>query len=236
VGVKLGGLLTWAFAFPGTPYFAGYRTLTTNGIDLPVLGAFKLLGRLVGSRLPLTSSGAIGLDDVLANGVRVQPEVDGLATWDGAALQVLVWNYHDDLVTSPAAPVHLTVHVPASFGSRARISHLRVDESHGDAYTVWLAQGMPASPSVAQLAALRGAMEPAALVPGRTVGVAADGSVAVDFELPRFGVSLVTIVPAEEREGGCSCRIGGGPTNPAGLLALGALFLVASGRRGRRRA
>ena len=38
--------MTWAFTFPGTPYFAGYRALTTNGIDLPVMGAFKLLGAL----------------------------------------------------------------------------------------------------------------------------------------------------------------------------------------------
>jgi xylan 1,4-beta-xylosidase len=52
VGVKLGGLLTWAFTFPGTPYFAGYRTLATNGINLPVLGAFELLGRLAGTACP----------------------------------------------------------------------------------------------------------------------------------------------------------------------------------------
>ena len=100
VGVKLGGLLTWAFTFPGTPYFAGYRALATNGINLPVLGAFKLLGRLAGTRLPLTSSGARALDDILMNGVRGEPDVDGMATLDGAAIQVLVWNYHDDIVTA----------------------------------------------------------------------------------------------------------------------------------------
>ncbi len=70
MGVKVRGLLTWAFTFPGTPYFAGYRALATNGIDLPVLNAFKLLGRLDGTRLPLTSSGARALDDILANSVR----------------------------------------------------------------------------------------------------------------------------------------------------------------------
>jgi xylan 1,4-beta-xylosidase len=196
VGVKLGGLLTWAFTFPGTPYFAGYRALATNGINLPVLGALKLLGRLDGTRLPLTSSGARTLDDVVTNGVRGQPEIDGMATLDGAAVQVLVWNYHDDLVTVPATPVHLAIKVPPGFGPSARVSHLRVDESHGDAYTVWVSQGMPASPSAGQVAALRQAMEPSSLVPDRAVAVAADGSVGVDFELPRFGVSLVTILPA----------------------------------------
>jgi xylan 1,4-beta-xylosidase len=195
VGVKLGGLVTWAFTFPGTPYFAGYRALATNGIHLPVLGAFKLLGRLAGTRLLLTSSGARTLDDVVANGVRGEPQVDGMATLDGAAVQVLLWNYHDDIVAVAATPVHLAISVPASFGSSVRVSHLRVDESHGDAYTVWVSQGMPASPSAAQVAALQRAMDPALLGPDRTVSVAADGSVAVDFDLPRFGVSLVTIRP-----------------------------------------
>jgi xylan 1,4-beta-xylosidase len=196
VGIKLGGLLTWAFTFPGTPYFAGYRTLATNGINLPVLGAFELLGRLAGARLPLTSSGARALDDVLANGVRGEPDVDGMATLDGDAIRILVWNYHDDIVTVAATPVHLAIRVPAGFGPSVRVSHLRVDESHGDAYTVWVSQGMPASPSAAEGAALQEAMDPELLVPDATVVVAADRSVGVDFDLPRFGVSLVTIAPA----------------------------------------
>lgn len=217
VGVELGGVLTWAFTFPGTPYFAGYRALATNGIHLPVLAAFKLLGRLAGTRLPLTSSGALSLDEILLNGVRGEPDVDAMATLDGAAIQILVWNYHDDIVTVAPTPVHLAIQVPASFGSKVRVSHLRVDESHGDAYTVWLSQGMPQTPSAAQVAALEQAMDPAPLVPDRTVGVAADGTVSLDFDLPRFGVSLVTIQPAagtrdessaEHPRGGCACRVG----------------------------
>jgi len=195
VGVKLGGVLTWAFTFPGTSYFAGYRALATNGINLPVMSAFELLGRLAGTRVPVTSSGARTLDDVLADGVRGQPDVDGMATLDGAAIQVLLWNYHDDLVTAAAAPVRLAITVPASFGSSVRVSHLRVDESHGDAYTFWVAQGMPASPTAEQIAALRAAMDPAPLVADATVAVAAGGLVAIDFDLPRFGVSLVTVTP-----------------------------------------
>ncbi len=197
VGVNLGGVLTWAFTFPGTSYFPGYRALATNGINLPVMSAFELLGRMAGTRVPLTSSGARTLDDVLANSVRGQPDVDGMATLDGAMIQVLLWNYHDDIVMAASAPVRLAITVPPSFGSSVRVSHLRVDESHGDAYTVWLAQGMPATPTAEQIAALRAAMDPAPLVPDATVAVAADGIVALDFELPRFGVSLLTIAPGD---------------------------------------
>lgn len=257
MGVELGGLLTWAFTFPGTPYFAGYRALATNGIGLPVLSAFELLGRLDGTRLPLSSSGARPLDDVLANGVRDQPDVDGMATLDGAAIQILVWNYHDDIVAVAATPVHLAITVPAGFGPNARVSHLRVDESHGDAYTVWVSQDMPSSPSDGQIAALRQAMDPPLLVPDSTVAVAADGSVGVDFDLPRFGVSLVTITPAAgvgdggtdadgavgsggatggagRRGSDCACRVGGrgdAATKSAALLGVIALILLGRRRR-----
>jgi hypothetical protein len=256
LGVELRGLLTWAFTFPETPYFAGYRTLATNGIHLPVLGAFQLLGRLTGSRLPLTSSGADTLSALLANSVRGEPEVDGMATLDGDAIHVLVWNYHDDLVSVAATPVRVTLTLPESFGNAVRVSHLRVDEEHGDAHGVWVAQGMPASPSDAELVALRQAMDPSPLVPDTTLAVPADRSVSLDFELPRFGASLLTLAPAQGSSGGgpssggatssepppksggggCSCRLMGRDdmaTGTAALLGLGALALalMARGRR-----
>ena len=246
VGIKLGGVLTWAFTFPDTPYFPGYRALATNGINLPVLSAFKLLGRLAGSRLPLTSSGAQALNDILTNGVRAQPEVDGMATLDGATIQVLVWNYHDDIVTVAATPVHLAIQVPASFGSSVRVSHLRVDDTHGDAYTVWLAQGMPANPSASEVAALQQAMDPSPLVPDATRAVAANGSVAVDFDLPRFGVSLVSIQasgqggsilsPTRTGGSGCACGVAGhgrGADNGTVLLGLALLAFAMSACRRR---
>ena len=246
LGVNLGGLLTWAFTFPGTPYFSGYRALTTNGIDLPVLGAFKLLGQLSGERLPLTSSGAHALDELLTNSVRDQPEIDGMATLDDDTVRVLVWNYHDELVAVPATPVHLTVHLPASIGARVSVSHLRVDELHGDAHTVWKAQGMPQGPSTAQVRALKQAMAPQLLVPDQTVLVSPSGSVELDFALPRFAVSLLTFRPSDaepatsspsERSSGCACRLGGnGAKRPWASIATGALALLALGLRRRENA
>src|SRR6185503_11556970 len=110
-GINLKGLTTWAFTFPGTPYFAGYRALVTNGIHLPVLNAFKLLGSLAGNRLPVTSSGALPLGDILEGSVRQEPDVDALAAIDGDRIQILVWNYHDDLVDAEPAPVTVSVSV-----------------------------------------------------------------------------------------------------------------------------
>jgi len=235
IGVKLGGLLTWAFTFPGTPYFSGYRALASNGIHLPVLGAFKLLGALGGMRLPVTSSGALTLDSILSGGVRGQSDVDAMATMNGQTIQVLVWNYHDDLVAVPASPVVLAVKVPASFGARVAASHLRVDDTHGNAYAMWIAQGSPSVPSDTQIEALRQAMDPMPLAT-ETVDVVG-GSARLTFELPRFGISLVELAPApavDDANGStastasCHCNLGspdaGG--SPFGtLLALALLVL-----------
>ncbi len=248
LGVKLGGILTWAFTFPGTPYFAGYRVLATNGIDLPVLGAFKLLGSLAGTRLPVVSSGALTLDEILADSVRGQADTDGMATLNGTQVQVLVWNYHDDLVTAPATPIQLTVKVPSTFGARLTVTHLRVDDTHGDAYTLWTTQGSPATPSAAQLAALQQGMDPAPLGAVQTLDVAG-GLVSLAFDLPRFGLSLLTLSPAAgpadasangavtplgAKGGGCACAIstGGGAPAPRALT----LFFVVAGLAARARA
>src|ERR1051326_8262871 len=38
------GMLTWAFEFEDQPYFDGFRTLATTGIDKPVLNLFRMTG------------------------------------------------------------------------------------------------------------------------------------------------------------------------------------------------
>ena len=46
--VNLAGIVTWAFEFEAQPYFAGYRELASNGLDKPVLNAFRMFGLLGG--------------------------------------------------------------------------------------------------------------------------------------------------------------------------------------------
>jgi xylan 1,4-beta-xylosidase len=239
LGVNLRGVLTWAFTFPGTPYFAGYRALATNGIHLPVLNAFQLLGGLSGDRLPVTSSGARPLSELLESSVRGQPDIDALAARDGSRIQILVWHYHDDLVDAPPAPVTVDVSVPPGFGSSASVTHQRVDDAHGDAYSVWVAQGSPAAPSASQLAALQEAMVPVELSPQHEVAVV-NGAVSLSFDLPRFGISLLTLSPPNAGEAevssasdaSSSCRLSAAPRSERSvLLALSLLVALAYARR-----
>ena len=50
-GVNLEGSLTWAFEFEDQAYFAGFRVLATNGIDLPILNVFRMFGHMNGQRV-----------------------------------------------------------------------------------------------------------------------------------------------------------------------------------------
>jgi xylan 1,4-beta-xylosidase len=194
-GVNLRALVTWAWTFDGQPLFLGYRELATGGIHKPVLNVFKMLGRLQGTRLPVTSSGGLGLDTILAEGARgAAPDVDALAALDGDRVAVLLWNYHDDLVAAAPAHVRVRVRLPAGVGPRVRLTHHRVDETHSNAYAAWLALGSPAEANAAQRETLRAAMRLATLEPPRTVE-ATGGAVTVEMDLPRFGVSLVELEP-----------------------------------------
>ena len=58
--VNLLGVVTWAFEFEDQPYFAGFRELATNGVDKPVLNAFRMLGLLGNERVKVTSSAGLG--------------------------------------------------------------------------------------------------------------------------------------------------------------------------------
>ena len=100
-GVNLQGALTWAFEFEDQPYFAGFRQLASNGIDLPVLNVFRMFSRMHGQRVPATSSAQSKLDDMLAHGVRGDPDVGVMASRSADELAVLVWHYHDDDVPGP---------------------------------------------------------------------------------------------------------------------------------------
>lgn len=239
VGVDLKGVLTWAFTFPGTPYFAGYRALATNGIHLPVLNAFKLLGALKGRRMPVESSGALPLAEIEQSGVRAQPDVDALATSDGGQIQILVWHYHDDLVRGEPASVTVRVDVPETFAARLLVNHRRVDETHGNAVTVWGSQGNPAAPSDAERAQLIAAMNALELEPDHVVRVE-HGVATLTLTLPRFGISLLTLTPSTEpepletRAEGCSCRAPRNDVPRSGWLGAALLTVaVAAGRRSR---
>jgi xylan 1,4-beta-xylosidase len=191
-GVNLEGVLTWAFEFEDQPYFAGFRSLASNGIDKPVFSVFRMFSRMARQRLAVESDAAVSLDALTHRGVRERPDVSALASRGAHELTVLVWHYHDDDLPGPDAAVNLALDGLPVTGGEGRLQHFRIDEQHSNAYRVWQQMGAPQNPNPDQYAALVQAGQLAALGPVETVRVE-NGASEVRFDLPRQGVSLLLL-------------------------------------------
>ena len=190
-GVTLDGAVTWAFTFEDQPWFAGYRQLATNGVDLPVMNVFRLFAKMGTQRVSASSSAEATLDDMIQQGVRGAPDVGVLATRtaDGK-LAILSWHYHDDDVAAPDAAVSLSLKGLGKNAS-AKVTQWRVDARHANAFSAWQAMGTPQSPDQKQYQTLQTAsvMAPEVLAPLALK----NGAGTLAYALPRQGVTLLVI-------------------------------------------
>ena len=189
--VNLDGALTWAFTFEDQPWFAGYRQLATNGIDLPVMNVFRMFSKLGATQISASSDGEVALGDIIKNGVQANADVGVLATrTDDGKLGVLVWHYHDDDVAGPDAAVTLNLSGLGNQASR-KATQWRVDQANANAFSAWKSMGSPQSPNEKQYQQL----ETASAMNATTLAPLAvrDGAGTVSFNLPRQGVTMLII-------------------------------------------
>lgn len=191
-GVHLKGALTWAFEFEDQPYFAGFRELATNGIDKPVLNAFRMFGLLGGEEIKVTSSAALDTDQIVHDGVRNAPDIRAIATRNTHEVDVLIWNYHDDDLAAPIAIIDLTIAGFPPGDRRALLEHFRVDSGHSNAFIKWRGMGAPQSPTPEQYKELESAGQLQLLASPQWIQVNG-GTTHIQFELPRQGLSLLRI-------------------------------------------
>jgi len=190
--VDLLGAVTWAFEFEDQPPFEGFRELATNGIDKPVVNAFRMFGFLGSERVKATSSRALPTEEVVRDGVRGQPDINVIATRKDHEVEVLIWNYHDDDVAASATPVDLKVDgLPAS-AARVVCEHFRIDSNHSNAFTAWKEMGSPPAPSPGQSEQLQKEGQLQFLSSPERIPID-QGSAHLQFTLPRQGLSLVRL-------------------------------------------
>ena len=185
-------MLTWAFEFEDQPYFDGFRTLATNGVDKPVLNVFRMAGLMRGARVQTESSGSVGLDEIVKSGVQAKPEVDAMAARSDREISIMAWNYHDDDVPARDAAVRLRVSGIPSETQRVLVRHYRIDRDHSNAYTVWKAMGSPQNPTQEQYVQLEAAGQLQLLASPQWLE-APKGATELSFQLPRQAVSLVQL-------------------------------------------
>ncbi len=191
-GINFLGAVTWAFEFEDQPPFEGYRELATNGIDKPVLNAFRMFGLLGSDRVKASSSATLPTEDVVATGVRGQPEVGVVATRKNREVEILVWNYHDDDLPDAAAPIDLSLSGLPIEVKRAMMEHFRVDSDHSNAFSAWKAIGSPASLSQSQQEALEKSGQLQLLGSPERISIE-NKTLRLHFDLPRQGLSLLRI-------------------------------------------
>lgn len=190
--IKIRGAVTWAFEFENQPPFAGFRELATNGIDKPVLNAFRMLGLLGNERLNVASSAALTSEEVVSAGVRKTPDISAIATRNDHEVEILVWNYHDDDLPVPAATIDLTVSGLPVEVKRGLLEHYRVDSDHSNAFTVWKSLGAPEPLSPSQAEQLDKAGQLQLLNSPKWISIE-NGTVTMQFALPRQGLSLIRL-------------------------------------------
>jgi xylan 1,4-beta-xylosidase len=190
--VNLISMLSWSFEFEDREYFEGFRTLSTNGIDKPVLNVFRMAALMSGDRVATSSIAAVPLDDIIKSGVTRSPDIDALATRGDRQAAVLLWNYHDDDAPADASEVTVRVNGLPAGQKKVLLTHYRIDDRHSNAYTVWKEMGSPQAPTSEQYARLKASGGLELLESPRWVDVDA-GTIVIHTSLPRQGTSLLRV-------------------------------------------
>jgi xylan 1,4-beta-xylosidase len=186
------GAVNWSFEFEDQPYFAGFREMASNGLDKPVLNAFRMLGLLGNQRLQVTSSGALPTSSVVLDGVRGKPDVNASATRRDNEIDVLIWNYHDDDLLSAASPIDMAIDGLQTNSKAALVEHFRIDANHSNSFEAWKTMGSPEQPTAAQYQQLQEAAQLQQWNSPSWLPVQ-QGCVRLQFPLPRQALSLLRI-------------------------------------------
>ncbi|GGH07686.1 GH39 family glycosyl hydrolase [Silvibacterium dinghuense] len=190
--VNLIAMLSWSFEFENRDYFEGFRSLSTNGIDEPILNLFRMVALMKDQRVSVHSDGAIPLDELMASGAGAASDIDAFATRAANEAAILLWNYRDAEAQDTSAPVTLTVTDLPPAAKRVLVKQYRIDTSHSNAYTTWKKMGSPQHPTSEQYAQLldRAGLE---LLGSPTWQDVHDGQIEIKTELPGESIALVQV-------------------------------------------
>jgi xylan 1,4-beta-xylosidase len=186
--VNLIGAVTWAFEFEDMPWFAGFRDLSTNGVNKPVLNIYRMFGMMSGTRLPV-SGGKYDLKSMKEKGVRETfADINAFATKDKNSVAVMVWNYHDDDVSVAPSDVELVFSgLPAT---NVLVHEYRIDKENSNSFEAWKKMGSPQNPTPEQIAELEKSGHLKLVTSPEWIKANTDKTIK-KIELPRQGVSLL---------------------------------------------
>jgi xylan 1,4-beta-xylosidase len=173
----------------GEPFIGAMGLISRENLHKPAYNAYKFLAQMGNEQVSLTTGGSAGLG--------------GMAARDGnGGVQILVYNGQspgkgptNDVYYTAGAEQEIAVTVSGLDATKPYdVTAYRIDEKHGNAYSVWEAKGRPAmsAMSEADWAELRGAMDSA---PEPQAQSQCGSTYTGRFPLASPGVLFVKITP-----------------------------------------
>ncbi len=191
-GVNLLGIVSWSFEFEDQPWFHGFRDLSTNGVNKPVLNVFRMFGQMGGTMVDVQSDGDFTYRHIIDSGVRGDmSDIGALATKDDAGATVMIWNYHDD--DKITADAEIEVVIAGLTAKKVKVIQYRIDRDHSNSYEVWKKMGSPQNPTDQQIAELESAGKLQVSHTPVKMSVR-KGALTIKTTLQRQGVGLIKIV------------------------------------------
>ncbi len=190
-GINLIGNLNWSFEFENQPWFAGYRSLATNGVDKPVLNVFRMLGMMSGNRVEVSGDLRYNFKSICDSSVRgKQTDINAFACNDKNTVTVLLWNYHDLDIKDNGSQVILNIEgIPAG---NATLTQYRIDNDHSNSYELWKKMGSPQNPTAEQIVELEKAGQLEMFSEPEEIKIT-NNIATIKMQLPRQAVSFVKI-------------------------------------------
>lgn len=150
-----------------------------------------MYGMMDGYLVKVNSSAPLTVEEMMDNSVRLEPDVNALASVGDRNISVMVWNYHDDDAI-PSDPARITLDINKLGVDKVLVHHYRIDGEYSNSYEVWKNMGSPQDPTDKQIAELERAGQLAMYTSPMWRDVK-NGTVDIEFDLPRQGVSLVRL-------------------------------------------
>jgi len=192
-GVNLEGIVTWAFTFPGKPWFTGFRALSTRDVDKPVMNYFRMAGMMSGHQLNATSNHAVALDEALESGFTGEAEIDAIAARNGNTITIMAWNYHDLLAEAASASTRFSIDNLPKAASTVLVEHFIIDDDpNRNTYLAWQAMGSPDNPTAEQITQLQRTGQLQSADSPRWIECDS-GKLEFDLELPSSSLSMARL-------------------------------------------
>jgi xylan 1,4-beta-xylosidase len=146
---------------------------------------------MMGKRVSVNGNQMLNVKQVVDSSVRgAHTDIGGLASKDKKSAAIMIWNYHDDDILEPGAPIEVAINGLTE--KVVTLTKYEIDNEHSNSYDVWKKMGSPQKPTPQQIKQLEKAGQLETIGKPEKISVQ-KGATIVKLSLPRQGVALLKL-------------------------------------------